>query len=194
MGEITHWLDKMRAGEAQALDQLMPLIYGDLRRIAGQRLARERRDHTLSPTALVNETYLNLLRQRQLKPENRGEFLAVAANVMRRLLVDYARSKRASKRGGDVPAIPLDEVEAFLSDDAAEEMLALEEALVRLAQSNPRGAEVIQHRFFAGLTLTESASLLGVSSKTVQREWSTAIAWLRKEVGAATVGLEPGSG
>lgn len=189
MGEITHWLHQLRRGDQAALDRLMPLIYDDLRRLARGRLARERAGHTLSPTALVNECYLNLVRQRELKPDSRGDFFAVAANVMRRLLVDHARSRRAAKRGGGAPPIPLEELDTFLGDDGAEELLALDDALRRLAQTNPRGAEVVQHRFFAGLTLAESARVLGVSSKTVQREWTTSIAWLRKEVGG-TAGLE----
>ncbi len=190
VGEITSWLNRLRQGDDDALEGLMPLIYDDLRRLARHRLSQERPGHTLSPTALVNESYLNLIRQRELTPENRSEFFAVASNVMRRLLVDHARSRRAAKRGGGVAPIPLDEVDALLGDDTAEEMLALDDALSRLAAINPRGAEVINHRFFGGLSLAESARLLDVSSKTIQREWTTSIAWLRKEVGG-TLSLEP---
>ena len=192
MGEITQLLLRLKQNDDGALEDLIPLIYDDLRRLARQRLASERPGHTLTPTALVNESYLNLIRQRELTPENRAEFLAVASNVMRRLLVDHARSRKAAKRGGGLAPIPLEEVDALLGDDTAEEMLAIDDALGRLATINPRGAEVINHRFFAGLTLAESAELLGVSTKTIQREWTTSIAWLRKEVGGA-LQLEPGS-
>ena len=186
VGEITQWLQRIRAGDSQALDHLMPLIYDDLRQIARRQLRGERSGHTLSATALVNEAYMKLLRSEELDLGDRSQFFAVAAVTMQRLLVDYARARRRLKRGGGEASIPLHEVEAFLSEDVADEILALDDALARLSVANPRGSEVVKHRFFAGLTLEESADLLGVSRKTVQRDWTISLAWLRKEVGQLT--------
>lgn len=180
--EVTSLLEQLRSGEPDALDELMPLLYDEMRRVARGRLRGERQELTLSTTALVNEAYLKLRQQRKIDSEGRTQFLAVAGNTMRRILVDYARAKRRNKRGGGVKPVPLDDVEPFLSDSEADEVIALHEALERLAEINPKGAEVVVHRFFTGLTLEESAALLEVSTKTVQRSWLAARAWLRKEV------------
>ena len=161
---------------------MIPLLYDELRVIAHRRLRHERPEHTLSTTALVNELYLKLVDQSQIQSKDRVHFFAVAGNTMRRILVDHARTRKRLKRGGGTPPIPLDVVEPFLSIQEADEVLALDEALDRLAEANPRAAEVIQHRFHAGLTLEDSAELLGVSAKTVQRDWTIARAWLRKEI------------
>lgn len=166
----------------------MPRLYEELRRVARGRLRGERQNLTLSTTALVNEAYLKLRQQRKINSAVRTQFLAVAGVTMRRILVDYARTRRRGKRGGGVRPVPLEDVEPFLTDSEAEEVIALDEALERLARINPRGAEVVTHRFFTGLTLEESAEVLGVSSKTVQRSWVTARAWLRKEVALAAIG------
>ena len=178
----TAWVGELRDGNPGALDQLMPLLYGELRGLAHNRLRGERQDVILSTTALVNEAYLKLRRQRKIDSAGRTQFLAVAGNTMRRILVDYARTRRRGKRGGGAAPVPLDDVEPFLTRSEAEEVIALDEALERLARINPRGAEVVVQRFFTGFTLEESADYLGVSSKTVQRAWTTARAWLRKEV------------
>jgi RNA polymerase sigma factor (TIGR02999 family) len=184
-GDVTAWLERWRDGEHDALDRIVPLVYDELRQVAQRALRRERPNHTLSTTALVNEAYLRLLEQRRIAAQDRAGFLAVAACTMRRLLVDYARSRRRDKRGGGGEALPIEEAELFLTAGEAEEVLALDLALGRLAAANPRGSQVIEHRYFAGLSLEESAEALGVSAKTVQRDFLAARAWLRKELHGA---------
>lgn len=173
----------MSDGDPAALDRVVGLLYDELRAMARSRLADERKGHTLSATAVVNEVYLKLARQHRIAAPDRTRFLAVAANTMRRVLVDYARTRRRAKRGGGEAHVPLEDVEhLILSDDEADEVLALDAALTRLSEINPRGAEVVQQRFYAGLSLEDTAALLGVSTKTIQRDWIAARAWLRKEV------------
>jgi RNA polymerase sigma-70 factor, ECF subfamily len=190
-GEVTQWLRELRGGDREALDRVVTRLYGELRAIARQRLGGEWSHRPMMTTELVHEAYLRLLRERRLAVEDRAEFFAAAANVMRRVLVDAARARRRHKRGGGKPDLPLDtelaldEISAGLSDQEASEILALETALERLRALHPRGADVVMHRYFAGLTLEESAQLLGVSAKTVQRDWLAARAWLRKEIGSA---------
>jgi len=178
-GEITRHLERLREGDAAALDEIVPLLYGELRAIARQWLRKERQEHTFGTTALVHEAYLKLLGQQRLRVEDRGQFFAVASNTMRRLLVDYARTRKRLKRGGEEQPIPLEEVEAFLTDVEAEEVLALEEALKELEVTHPRGRQVVEHRFFGGLSVEETAEALRVSRKTVQRDWIAVRAWLR---------------
>lgn len=182
MSEITTWLQRLQGGDERALEQLVPLLYDDLREMARRWLRRERPTHTLSPTALVHEAYLKLLGQQRIPANDRARFFAVAGNTMRRILIDSARARRRSKRGSGVAKVPLEDVAAFLTDEEAEEVLALDEALARLTEIAPRAAEVVEHRFFSGLDVEETALLLGVSGKTVQRDWLTARAWLRKEL------------
>lgn len=186
--EVSEWLGRLQEGEPGALDELVPRLYEELRRVARGRLRGERRNLTLTTTALVHEAYLKLRQQRRIDSAGRTRFLAIAGVTMRRILVDYARARRRAKRGGGSSPVPLEEVEAFLTDAEAEEVIALDEALERLARVDPRGAEVVTHRFFTGLTLEESADVLGVSSKTVQRSWLAARAWLRKEVALTALG------
>ena len=186
---MTHLIGELNSGQPGALDQVVPMLYGDLRRLAHGRLRGERRDVFLSTTLLVNEAYLKLRRQRKIDAAGRTQFLAAAGNTMRRILVDYARTRRRAKRGGGVQPLPLDDVEPFLTDAEAEEVIALDEAIERLSRVNPRGAEVVIQRFFTGFTLEESAQHLGVSTKTVQRAWLAARAWLRKEVTAPKAAL-----
>ena len=178
--------DSARKDDAP-LDALLPRLYDELRRLARGRMRGERQNLTLSTTALVHEAYLKLRDQHSLDDAGRTRFLAAAGVTMRRILVDAARHRRRAKRGGGERPVPLEEVEPFLGESQADEILALDEALDRLARINPRGAEVVQHRFFTGLSLEESAELLGVSSKTVQRDWLAARAWLRKEVASVEV-------
>jgi RNA polymerase sigma factor (TIGR02999 family) len=180
--EITQLLQRLRAGDGDALDRVMGLVYDELRAMARARLRLERSDHTLSATALVNEIYLKLAKQDRIAAGSRGEFFAVAAKTMRRALVDWARGRRRVKRGGGERPLPLSEIDELLSEEEAEEVLVLEEALERLTALNPRGADVVEKRFYAGLTLEEIAELRGVSVRTVHRDWITARAWLRKEV------------
>jgi RNA polymerase sigma-70 factor, ECF subfamily len=184
-GDVTTWLERWRGGDAQAFDRIVPLVYTELREVARRALRRERPDHTLSATALVNEAYLRLLDQRRIAASDRAGFLSIAACTMRRLLVDYARTRKRGKRGGGADLLPIDEAERFLTDGETEELLALDLALGRLAAANPRGCQVIEHRYFAGLSLEESAAALGVSVKTVHRDFLASRAWLRKELHGA---------
>ncbi len=182
-GEITRYLHELRAGTPGAIDRLVPLLYDDLRRLAHQRLRGERDGHTLDTTALVHEAYVRLSGQRRVSAADRSEFFAAASNTMRRVLVDYARGRRRQKRNDGQTPVPLDDVEPFLSDRAVDETLALDEALGRLEARHPRAARVFEQRLFGGMSLDEIAALQGTSTKTVQRDWEAARAWLRKEVG-----------
>lgn len=181
--DVTRWLRRMSEGDSRALDHVVRLLYDELRAVARSRLRTERDDHTLGATALVNEVYLKLARLNRINASDRVRFFAVAATTMRRVLVDYARARRREKRGGGEANIPLEEVEAFLSEEESKEVLALDEALGRLAQMNERAARVVEQRFYAGLSVEETAQILDVSAKTVQRDWIAARAWLRNEVG-----------
>jgi RNA polymerase sigma factor (TIGR02999 family) len=181
-GDLTLWLHRLQTGDTQALDHVVRLLYDELRAIARQRLRAERLGHTLGATALVNEAYLRLARERQLPADSRTRFLGVASNVMRRVLVDYARARKRAKRGAGAERVPLEDAEPFLTESEADEILALEAALDRLGAASPRAAQVVEHRFFSGLSIQEIAQLLGVSDKTVQRDWTAARAWLRKEI------------
>ena len=181
-GTVTFWLRQIREGDASALDQLMPLVYDELHAVARQRLRKERPDHTFGATALINEVYLKLVNQKQLDLSDRNEFMAIASRTMRTILVDYARARNRAKRGSGVKAVPLEEVEAFLSEKEVDEVLALHEALEKLAKADERASKVVQFRFFGGLTLKETADVLDLSLSSVQRSWSIAKLWLRKEV------------
>jgi RNA polymerase sigma factor (TIGR02999 family) len=179
---LTNWLHRLREDDPQALPRLLPLVYDELRALAHAQLRGERPGHTLGTTALVHEAYMRLARRDKFHPEDRRHFFAIAAQCMRRVLIDYARARKRQKRGAGVEFVPLDDVAPFLSDEAADELVALDDALQRLATANPRAASVVEQRYFAGLTLEETASVLGVSLKTVQRDWIVAQAWLRKEI------------
>lgn len=173
-------------------DQWVASLYDELRTLAHAHLRRERTGHTLSTTGLVNETWLRLSQQQTLQGLDRREFFNAASATMRRILVDFARTRTRLKRGGGTELVPLDDVEQFLTVDEAEELVALDDALERLRAVNPRGADVVTCRFFAGLSLDDTAEALGISTKTVQRDWLTARAWLRKEVaGDLGLGEEP---
>lgn len=166
----------------RAADQLVSALYDELRVLARSHLRRELTGHTLDTTALVNEAYLRLCGQAGLTGVDHSRFFVIASNTMRRILVDHARTRNRQKRGGGDIVLSLDEAEPFLTDEEADELLALNEALDRLATLNPRGCEVVQLRYFAGLGVEEVANVLGVSAKTVQRDWLAARVWLRKEV------------
>jgi RNA polymerase sigma factor (TIGR02999 family) len=168
--------------EPPAADRLVTRLYDELRVLAHAHLRRERTGHTLNTTALVNEAYLRLAQQAGLEGVDRTRFFDIASATMRRVLVDYARRRKRLKRGGGEVAVDLESVEELMSEAEADELLALEDALTRFETINPRGSAVVQSRFFAGLSLEQTAELLGVSAKTVQREWIAARAWLRKEV------------
>ncbi len=164
------------------MDRLFPLLYDQLKIVAKARLAQEAPGHTLGPTALVHEAYMRLAEREKLLPEDRRHFFAIASQTMRRILIDHARARKRQKRGlGQVP-LTLDEVQALMTESVADELIALDEALDRLAAANPRAAQVVERRFFGGLSLEETSMTLGVSLKTVQRDWLLARAWLRKEI------------
>jgi RNA polymerase sigma factor (TIGR02999 family) len=181
MQEVTALLRKITAGDSSAAAEVVPLIYDELRRLAAHFMARERPDHTLQATALVHEAYLRLVDQRQANWQNRAHFYGAAAGVMRRILVDHARARRAEKRGGDAHPAPFDESLGF-SGDQTEELIGLDTALTRLAERSPRQVRIVELRFFAGLNVEETAEALAISPKTVKRDWSVARAWLHREL------------
>jgi RNA polymerase sigma factor (TIGR02999 family) len=163
------------------LNKLGPLVHDELRRLAHQHLRRERQGHTLQTTALVNEVYLRLIDQTRATWKNRAHFFAVCAELMRRILVDYARRRRYAKRAGEERKVTLEEA-AEVSKARATELIALDDALMSLAAIDPRQSEIVELRFFGGLTIEETAEVLHVSHATVEREWNTARAWLYREI------------
>ena len=179
--EITQLLSDWRNGDRTALNRLMPVVYEELRRLAGRYMGAERPGHTLQTTALVNEAYCKLLNHNQMQWQNRAHFFAIAAQVMRRLLVDHARTRRYAKRGGGARAVSLDEV-ALVTEARAADVLALDEALSRLASFDPRKGEIVELRYFGGLSVEEVAGVLALSSITIKREWLKAKAWLQREL------------
>ncbi len=180
--DVTQLLVAWREGKAEALDALMPLVYDELRRLARGYLGRERRDHTLQPTALVNEAYLRLVDQRRVQWQNRAHFFGIAAQIMRRLLVDHARSVRADKRGGAVTRLELDEASSAAAESRSVDVEELDRALARLAALDERQSRVVELRYFAGATNEETAEALGIAVATVKRDWTMARAWLRKQL------------
>ncbi|HEX8028760.1 MAG TPA: sigma-70 family RNA polymerase sigma factor [Vicinamibacterales bacterium] len=174
--DVTALLRAWRAGDEQARDRLMPLVYDALHRRAAAYLRRERRDHTLQATALVNEVYLRLVDQRRIDWQNRAQFYGVAAGMMRRILVDHARGRRTAKRSGRWVRVSLHDHAAVHPPDA--EILDVDAALTRLAGTDPRKARIAELRFFGGLSLQETAHVLGLSIATVERDWQVARAWL----------------
>jgi RNA polymerase sigma-70 factor, ECF subfamily len=179
--EVTELLRQWTDGRQDALDRLIPQIYGELRRLAASYLRRERADHTLQPTALVNEAFLKLVDQRAVRWQNRAHFFGIAAQAMRRILVDHARARVAGKRGAGERPLPLDEAVVF-ADMPSADILALDEALTRLATFDPQQSRVVELRFFGGLTMEETAEVLRISPATVGREWTMAKAWLYAEL------------
>jgi RNA polymerase sigma factor (TIGR02999 family) len=180
--EVTRLLLAWSDGDRAALDQLMPIVYSELRRLARRHLGGERPGHTLQTTALVNEAYLRLVGQRPLQWQNRAHFFAVSAQLMRQILVDYARARHNAKRGGRAVKVELDEA-AEVSTERAAEMVALDDALTALAGFDQRKSRIVELRFFGGLSIEETAEVLKVSPGTVMREWTLAKAWLREEIG-----------
>jgi RNA polymerase sigma factor (TIGR02999 family) len=172
---------ELEGGRREALDELVPLVYGELREIARQKLRYERSGHTLTSTALVHEAYLKLVQLDRIQWESRAHFLAIAANAMRKVLVDHARRRKRAKRGGIVPHVTLHEV-ADLSVKEADRILDLDDALDKLAALNPRHARIVECRFFGGLTIEETATALGVSPATVKRDWTLLYVWLQREL------------
>jgi len=184
--DVTGLLARWSQGDPDALGRLMPMIYAECRRIAARQLALERPDHTLDPTALVHEMYLRLVDQRRASWENRAQFFGVAARMMRRVLVDHARARHAEKRGGDAIFVSLDAAAEASPDTPVVEVLAIDEALERLASLDPDQVQIIELRYFAGLTVEETARVVGRSPRTVKREWRLAKAWLYRELRGKT--------
>jgi len=179
--EITKLLREWSAGESDALEKLMPLVMAELRKVAGRHFQRESAGHTLQPTALVNEVFLQLHRQHRINLENRSQFLAFCAKLMRRVLVDHARGRNTQKRGGDVYMIPLEEVAASIESRDVD-LLALDEALTGLSKMDAEGSRVVEQRFFGGLTYEEIAEVEGISVSGVRRRWRVAKLWLLREL------------
>jgi RNA polymerase sigma factor (TIGR02999 family) len=180
--QITQLLNRWSNGDAEVLDNLMPLVYEELRRQASGYLRRERSNHTLQPTALINEAYLKLIDQRDVKWQNRAHFFAIVAQAMRRILVDYARERKREKRGGAAENLPLDEALTIVSQEKSVDLVALDEALNKLAKFDERQAKVVELRYFSGLSIDETAEVLNVSNITIRRDWSMAKAWLFHEI------------
>jgi RNA polymerase sigma factor (TIGR02999 family) len=179
---ITELLVDWSKGDQKALDKLMPLVYSELRRLAGNYLRRERQSHTLQPTALVNEAYLKLVDQKNARWQNRAQFYGVAAQLMRRILVDHARAHQAGKRGGSgQQRLSITSAERLVQQPEVD-LLALHEALEELATLDPQQERIVELRFFGGLSIEETAEVLGVGHATVERDWKMARAWLRRRL------------
>jgi RNA polymerase sigma factor (TIGR02999 family) len=197
-GEVTRLLQRWADGDAASLEDLWPLVYDDVRRLARRQMAGERGDHTLQGTALVNEAFIRLAGQRVFQWQNREQFLSLASQIMRRVLVDHARQRGAQRRGDGAKrlslhdtqaAIEVDEAQALRAlDDERVDVLAIDSALTRLAQIDAPQSRIVELRYFGGLTLEETASVAGISLASVKREWAMARAWLRRELAAVDAG------
>jgi RNA polymerase sigma factor (TIGR02999 family) len=185
---LTQLLVDWQNGSQQALDRLVPLVYDELRTIASRYLSRESPGHPLQSTALVHETYMKLLGQQRVQWQNRSHFFAIAAQMMRRILVDHARRQHRAKRGGPAATLSLDEALGVPQPDADVDLLALDAALTALALIDPRGARIIELRFFSSLTIEETAAVLDISTGTVKRDWHAARAWLYREMQRSPAG------
>ncbi|MEM7249003.1 MAG: sigma-70 family RNA polymerase sigma factor [Acidobacteriota bacterium] len=181
-GEATLLLQRAAAGDRQAAEDLLPLVYAELRGIAGALFRGERQDHTLQPTALVHEAWLRLVGEHAPAATDKTHFLAIAARAMRRLLVDHARARRTDKRGGDAHRVTLDEASGPRSEPRDVEILAVHQALERLAEIHPRQARIVELRWFGGLTVEEIAELEALTDRSVRRDWSIAKAWLEESL------------
>ncbi len=179
--DVTQLLVDWSNGDQMALDSLLPLVYDELHRLAEHYMRRERFDHTLQPTALINEAYLRLVDQTRVRWRNRAHFIGVAAQLMRRVTVKHAERHRAAKRGGGALKVPFDEA-ATMGTASDEDVIALDEALERLQALDPRQGRIVELRFFGGLAGKEMAEVLGVSPATIDREWRVARAWLRRQL------------
>lgn len=179
--DITQLLQQFSAGHRDGVDQLLEVVYAELRRQAARYLRRERKNHTLQPTALVNEAFMKLVDQRNVQWQNRAHFFGVAAQAMRRIVIDHARARRRVKRGGVQRAVTLDEA-MIAAESRSIDVLALDEALTRLAGLDERQARIVELRYFAGLSVEETAEVTGLSPATIKREWAMARAWLHAEL------------
>jgi RNA polymerase sigma-70 factor (ECF subfamily) len=179
-GQVTQLLKAMRTGDAQAAEDLLPLVYAELHRLAKAYMRRERPDHTLQATALINEAYLRLVRE-DVDWNNRSHFIGVAANVMRRILVDYARAHKAERRAGGMKRVEMED-DLAISPEKLDEVVQIDDALQKLALENPRQARVVELRYFGGLSVEEISALLGVAPRSVKRDWSLARIFLFREL------------
>jgi RNA polymerase sigma factor (TIGR02999 family) len=180
--EVTQLLAQLSAGDSAAMARVMPLIYDELHRLAKRSLRNERGGHTLQATALVHEAYLRLVDQTRVRWRDRAHFLAVASQIMRRILVDHARARRAAKRGGAAGRITLERAEGFEGDESEVDLEALDLALAKLGELDPQQGRIVELRYFGGLSVEEAAEVVGLSPATLKREWATAKAWLRREI------------
>ncbi|HTD96608.1 MAG TPA: sigma-70 family RNA polymerase sigma factor [Edaphobacter sp.] len=181
--QVTILLKAMKHGDPAAADKLLPMVYGELHRLASAYMRRERKDHTLQPTALINEAYMRLAGE-EVDWQNHEHFIGVAAKVMRQVLVDHARGHNAAMRGGGLVRVELEEGVA-VSKERSEEVLMIDEALTRLEASNPRQARVVEYRYFGGLSVEQIANILGIAPRSVKRDWALARIWLFKEIQGA---------
>lgn len=179
--EVTELLVEWGNGSRAALDKLMPIVYEELRRLARRHMRRERDGHTLQTSALVNEAYLKMINEKDMQWQNRAHFFAVAAQLMRMILIDHARARKVAKRGGGAYTVPLDEA-VVVSDERAAELIALDDALKALEAVDKRKSRIAELRFFGGLSVEETAEALKVSEATIMREWRMAKAWLHREL------------
>lgn len=181
--DVTQLLAQWSSGDQAALEKLLPLVYGELRRLASAYLRRERSNHTLQSTALVHEAFMRMVHQQDVQWKNRAHFFAIAAQMIRRILVDYARSQHAEKRGSGAVKLALDEAMAVPQSPATDvDLLGLNDALDRLAEMDERQSRIVELRFFAGLSIEETAEVMSLSPASIKREWSTARAWLFREM------------
>lgn len=180
--EITQMLREWQGGNQAVFDELLPLIYGELHKQAANYLRRERLDHTLQPTALINEAYLKLIDQREVNWANRAHFFGIAAQAMRRILVDHARTKHREKRGGDDEKVSLDEALTIAVGEKDLDLIALDEVLTRLEKKDQQQARIVELRYFSGLSSEETAEVLNISRTTATRDWAMAKAWLHREL------------
>ena len=180
--DITLWLQQWSGGNADALNALLPVVYAELHRQAANYLRRERVGHTLQPTALINEVYLRLIDQKHVNWQNRAHFFGIAAQAMRRILVDHAKSRHRDKRGGNAENLPIEAAELAISKTKSVDLVALDEALTRLAQLDERQARIVELRFFSGMSVDETAEALNISAATVKNDWRSAKAWLFLEL------------
>ena len=182
--EITGMLIEMTNGNQDAVNQILPHIYDELKRLASSYLRRERADHTLQPTALVHEAYMKLIDQKRVQWQNRAHFFGIAAQVMRRILMDHARKHQAGKRGGEAEKLQLEEEILVVSHDKSAELIALDDALQALAAIDEQKSKIVELRYFGGLSIEETAEVMGVSVPTINRQWRMAKAWLYSQLAA----------
>jgi RNA polymerase sigma factor (TIGR02999 family) len=181
VNEVTQLLLNWSDGDKAAVDRLMPVVYDELRRLAHYHMGRERHGHTLQTSALVNEAYLRLIDQKSVQWQNRSHFFGIASQMMRRILVDHARSRHYAKRGGGTHQVSLDEA-LLVSEERVAEVVALDDALTALTEIDERKSQIVEMRFFGGLSIEETAEVLAVSPGTVMRDWTLAKAWLHREI------------